>query len=216
MIKFVIFDWDGTLADSIGQIIACKVSLAKKYNLTLPSEEIIKNVLGMKFETALETCFPNVSSDDLSKIRKEFDGLMQTDNSQASLFPEANTVLNILKKRGTRLAIATSKSRKWLDKAIKYNNLVGEFDITCCGEEYEEKPNPAMLEHIIMKFNLAPQECLMVGDTTTDILFANNAGIRAIGVTFGAHSMEKLKSLAPLALINEWGQLPEVIEKLCS
>ena len=64
-------------------------------------------------------------------------------------------------------------------------------------------------------FNVSTDECLMIGDTTTDIEFGHNTGIKAVAVTFGAHSITKLQALHPHAIINDLGQLPEVIDNLC-
>lgn len=216
MLKLIVFDWDGTLADSVGKIIECKIFLAKKYNLPVPTEETIKNVLGIKFEDAMLKCFPNASPNLLNKLGKEFHDLMQQENYQATLFPNVKEVLKLLKKRGIMLAlaIATSKDRHELNRAIEYNRLSDLFDVTCCGAEHQNKPAPTMLNYIMDEFNVKPNECVMIGDTTTDIQFAANAGIKTICVTFGAHSVEKLQSMTPLAFMDEWKQLPEIINKL--
>lgn len=141
---------------------------------------------------------------------------MQQENYQATLFPNVKDVLKLLKKRGIMLAlaIATSKDRDELNKAIEYNKLSDLFDVTCCGAEHQNKPDPSMLNYIMDKFNVKPNECVMIGDTITDIQFAANAGIETICVPFGAHSVEKLQTMNPLACIDEWKQLPEVINKL--
>lgn len=216
MLKLIAFDWDCTLADSLNKIIACKQFLARKYNLPLPSEEVIRNVLGTKFEDALVKCFPNATQAILEQVGTEFHILMQQDSYQATLFPGVKEILVALKERRIKLTVATAKNRKELDKAILYNSLSGMFDLTCCSSEHQSKPDPAMLNYIMQKFNVQRDECLMIGDTTTDILFSANAAVKAIGVTFGAHSREKLQSENPFALIEQWSQLLGVIEKCYS
>lgn len=214
-VKLLVIDWDGTLADSVSQIVACKTFLAKKYHLPIPSEATIRRVLGRKFEIALATCFPNVSSLRLRMLAEEFHHLMQQETYQARLFPNVKEILQLCKKNGIKLAVATSKDRKELDKAIAYSHLEGIFDITCCGKEYKEKPDPAMLKRILTQLKVDPSECLMIGDTTTDIQFARNAGVNTICVTFGAHSLNELNAEKPLAFIADWKELPEVINNLC-
>ncbi len=215
MLKLMVFDWDGTLADSVGMIIKCKRFLAQKYSLAPPSEETVKNVLGIQFEEAMTRCFPCTSRELLKQLGEEFHALMQQEDYQAMLFPYANTVLEILKKRGIKLAVASSKDKRELDKAIIYNRLANLFDAVCCGKEFQEKPGPAMLKYMLKKFKVKSNECLMVGDTTTDILFATNADVKTIAVTFGAHSVEKLVSMKPFALIDEWKQIFTIIDGLC-
>jgi phosphoglycolate phosphatase len=214
MLKLIVFDWDGTLANSVGKIIECKKFLANKYNLPPPSEETVRSVLGLKFESAMAICFPTVSSSTLLELGKEFNTLMQQDTYQADLFPNVKEALATLKEQKFILAIATSKARCELDKALLYTGLTDSFDATCCSEEYEGKPLPAMLHHLMKQYKLQPDECLMIGDTTIDIIFAQNAGIKTICVTFGANTVTKLKAMKPLALIDDWLQLPKIINKI--
>jgi phosphoglycolate phosphatase len=215
MLKLIVFDWDGTLADSVSQILACKQYLAKKYGLPLPNEKIVRQVLGMPFEQALANCFPAADTILLHQLGQEFHTLMQQDEYQAALFPQAKETLLRLKKQGIKLAAATSKDRRELDKALRYHQLCDIFDITCCGKEYQEKPQPAMLMYMMQALQVEPSECLMIGDTVTDLLFAANAGVKAVGVTFGAHMPLALQSLHPFALISAWSQLSNVIDELC-
>lgn len=213
MLKLIVFDWDGTLADSVIKIWECKKFLARKYNLPEPSEETVRGVLGTKFEDAMTKCFPDAAQEILHQLGEEFHVLMQQENYQAGLFPDAREVMDKFKKQNIRLAVATSKDRKEIDKAILHNSLSDMFDLICCGKEHQEKPHPAMLEYIMRKYDVEPDECVMIGDTTTDISFARNADVKAIAVTFGAHSSTKLQSMNPSALIDEWMQLSRVIEK---
>lgn len=216
MLKLVVFDWDGTLADSVSKITECKAYLAQKYGLVPPTEETVRDVLGTKFEEAMAKCFPTANKELLEKICREFHELMQLEHYQATLFPNAKETISVLKKRGFKVAIATSKNRNEMEKAIKHNGLEGVFDLVCCGKEHQEKPNAAMLQHIMSKFNFGEKECVMVGDTTTDIQFARNANVDVICVTFGAHTREKLKALSPSEFIENWTQFTGVLDKLCS
>lgn len=216
MLKLVVFDWDGTLADSVSKIIACKSYLAEKYNLPKPPENFVKSVLGKKFEIALAQCFPSASSQTLSSLAEDYHSLMQQKDYQASLFPGALDVLVYLKNRGMKLAIASAKNKHELDSAILHNKLEGMFDWVCCGSEYKDKPDPAMLNHLLAQSNISKDKCLMIGDTVSDILFAANAQVKFIGVTFGAHSAETLQSMQPLTLIEEWPQVTGIINKLCN
>ena len=215
MLKLIVFDWDGTLADSVSKITACKKALAAKYELTPPSAETVKSVLGTPFESALEKCFPTASQELLKKIGEEFHALMQEDIYQATLFPFAKEMLVSLKNKGFSLAIATSKNKAEMKKAIEYNGLENMFDLICCGKEYGEKPHPAMLKHIMIECRVTENECIMIGDTTTDMAFAKNAAVKAIAVNFGAHYHEKLKIYKPVAFLDNWKQLTGVINNLC-
>lgn len=214
MIKLLVFDWDGTLADSVSKIIQCKRFLAKKYNLPVPSDETIKHVLGMKFENAISLCFPTANQDCLSKLGEDFHLLMQQNEYQADLFPQAKEILLFL-KNGFKLAIATSKNKKELTTALIHHEITDIFEVVCCGNEYQSKPHPAMLNYIMEQCGVCPDETLMIGDTTTDIAFSKNAGVKVVAVTYGAHHENKLKLASPDELISGLCELPKIIEKLC-
>lgn len=212
MLKAVIFDWDGTLVDSVSTIYTCKKVLAKKYNLPVPSEAIAKEVQGMKFSVALARCFPSADNNLLSVLAKDFHELMQTDEYQSNLFPDVKAVMTHLKSNGYKLAVATSKARVELKRALRYTGLENVFDLTCCGEEYVNKPDPAMLLYIMEELNVKPNECIMVGDTVIDAIFAKNANIQIACTSLGAHSVEQLMRMAPIAIFDEWTKLITIIE----
>ena len=213
--KLIVFDWDGTLADSVSKIFECKQFLAKKHNLPIPSEQTVKHALGKKFEDAMSLCFPSLERHMLEKLGNEFHELMQTEIYQAALFPDVRQVLDQLKVVGFKLAIATSKHTKELETAISYHHLEGLFDIICCGIDYKNKPDPAMLCHIMDYTGIALDEAVMIGDTTTDICFAKNAGVAVVAVTYGAHAKEELQLASPDYLLDDLGQLPTLVETLC-
>lgn len=211
MIKLLIFDWDGTIVDSVEKILTCKKFLARKYGLPEPSEEIVRSVLGTKFEDALAKCFPTASKNTLDQLGKDFHLLMQMNEYQARLFPNAKDVLMQLKQAGIKLAVATSKNREELNKSLEYNSLTEIFIITCCGKEHQEKPHPAMIDYILENTQTSRQDCLVVGDTTTDIIFSHNASVEIICVTFGAHSKYTLQAEKPKAFISSWLKLPGIV-----
>jgi len=215
VLKLIVFDWDGTLADSVSKIIKCKHDLAQSYNLAPPDQDLVRSVLGIKFEDAMKRCFPNVKNEMLRQLMKEFHELMQQEAYQSDLFPGARDMLLSMKARGLTLAVATSKARVELDKALAYNRLDDVFAITCCGHEYQEKPHPAMLNYMMQTLNVRPDECLFVGDTVTDLVFAHNSDVTAVGVTFGAQGREKLSHEDTLALIDDWKELNEIMDLLC-
>lgn len=214
-LQLLVCDWDGTLVDSVSQIVACKRELASKYHLPTPTEETVRGVLGTEFAGALKICFPTATVETLEYLACDYHELMGEARYQAMLFPGAYDVLLELKKQGVYLAVATAKARVEFDKAIHWLKLSGMFDITCCGEEFKSKPNPDMLKSIMYQVGVGSGVSIMIGDTTTDMLFANNAHVRAIAVTFGAHRPEQLLAMNPAALINDWSQLPEVWRSLC-
>jgi len=129
------------------------------------------------------------------------------------LFPGVRELLIDLRGRGHRLAVATGKSRRGLDRALEAVGLAQHFDATRCGDETQPKPHPAMLLELLQALAIEPQRSLMIGDTSHDLEMARNAGVSAIGVCSGAHPAHSLRALAPLACLQSVSELGPWLEK---
>ena len=122
------------------------------------------------------------------------------------LFAGALQLLESLNARGHLIAVATGKSRRGLDRALDQAGIGHHFIATRCADEGLPKPDPDMLLHLMERLGSAPDETLMIGDTTHDLLLASNAGVDAVGVAYGAHpraALEEAKSLAIVDSIDE-------------
>src|SRR5208282_3391008 len=119
----------------------------------------------------------------------------------------AREMLDELDARGFLLAIATGKTRVGLTRALQQQGLAHRFVATRCADEGFPKPHPDMLLALMARCGVAPEETLMVGDTTHDLELARNAGASALAVTYGAHPLAGLASLAPLAMLASIGEL---------
>lgn len=210
--KLIVFDWDGTLADSIEQIAACKKVLAFEYGLPAPSYELVKSVLGLEFSVALAKSFPTASQKQLDEIAIKFHAAMKRRSTSVKLFPHAKQTLKQLKQQGYLLAVATSKHREEFVEELTATGIEKYFEVTCCGNEYAGKPNPEMLFCIMEMLNVANTNVVMVGDTIFDAKFARNANVKFIGVSYGAHDRLKLMEFEPLAIIDCPEELQEVLQ----
>ena len=129
------------------------------------------------------------------------------------LFPGVRELLVDLRGRGHRLAVATGKSRRGLDRALEAVALAPHFDATRCGDETQPKPHPAMLLELLDELAIEPQHALMIGDTSHDLEMARNAGVPAIGVCSGAHPLHALEALEPLACLKTVCELKQWLRK---
>ncbi len=219
MINTIIFDWDMTIVDSLAKITQVKQLLAKKYQLSLPTLQQVKAVLGQPFrEEALVSCFPEASSTLLDLLAADFHRLMQHDEHQAPLFKYARYVLTLLKENNFKLAIATSKSRSELTSALQYHQLQDLFEVSCCGDEFQNqgKPNPAMLLHIMQALNINANNCCYVGDAKVDIEMAKKANITMIAINTGVYDDQSLAALHPDYIVNDWQALLQQVNELCA
>ncbi|MEI7841073.1 MAG: HAD-IA family hydrolase [Methylococcaceae bacterium] len=195
----LIFDWDGTLIDSIDWIARCLQNAATNTRHEIPDYQAAKEVIGLSIERAIEALYSDANADEvLDLVRRYESAYFSKKISRDDLFAGVYEMLEALKQKGFKLAVATGKTREGLDEALSATNTLDLFCITRCADETQSKPHPQMLEEIMAHTQISPERTLMMGDSTHDLQMALNAGISSIGVTSGAHDSEQLKNYSPL------------------
>jgi phosphoglycolate phosphatase len=128
---------------------------------------------------------------------------------EVTLFDGVPELLHELRARGHRLTVATGKSRRGLDEALKQVGLQNLFEATRTADETASKPHPQMLHELMDELGVPAHATLMIGDTTHDLQLARNAGTAALAVSFGAHGSQDLRALEPLAVVSTVPALAE-------
>jgi phosphoglycolate phosphatase len=206
----IVFDWDGTLVDSIDWIVECIQHVAETQNLVKPSEQSCKDIIGLSLSEAMLKLFPDISDDDkVAMVASYRQHYLAKGSSRNDLFLEARPVLEMLKQRGKTLAIATGKGQNGLDSGLDGTGIRSFFSYLRCADTMQSKPSPHMLFDIMDESNTLPEKTLMIGDSTLDLIMAKNAGVASIGITTGAHSYEELQKHEPVACINNLMELFE-------
>ena len=199
--KAVIFDWDGTLMDSTGHITASIIAACRDQGLHEPTPQEAGWVIGLSLQAALYRLVPELSADNVDAFIDSYKAHFQSLQHELHLFPGQEHLLQDLHARGTLLGVATGKSRRGLDIQIARLGLAPLFDATRCADEAHGKPDPDMLQQLMLELALAPEDVLMVGDTAHDIQMAQAARVDGLAVGYGAHSPEELAATHPTALV---------------
>lgn len=208
--KLIIFDWDGTLMDSVERIVSSMQSAAKIVGLTIPSNDHIKQIIGLSLPVALEKLFTAITPKQVTSMLEEYKfQYIEGDNTLTPLFENALILLTKLKNANKLLAVATGKGRTGLNRVLQLSETSCFFHTTRCASEMPSKPDPQMLNSILAELNVAPHEAVMIGDTSHDLHMAQNAGIDSIGVTFGVHGKEVLEQYNPITIVNSFVELKE-------
>lgn len=196
--QLIIFDWDGTLMDSIGRIVSSMKTAAAQAGLALPEDEAAKGIIGMSLLTAIETLFPQANSQTKLAVANGYsEAYLGSDLTPAPMFEGTLELLNQLKTMGYKLAVATGKSRRGLDKVLQETGLSGFFDSTATADEHESKPDPSMIHSLLTELEACPTRTMMVGDSRMDIEMAHAAGVASVAVGCGAQTLEQLSHFAP-------------------
>ena len=183
----VIFDWDGTLMDSTRVIARSLQAACRDVGCAVPSEDEALFVIGLNMADTFQRVVPDLDQDGRGRLAERYRFHFLAGEHEAPLFGGVREMLADLHGRGRRLAVATGKARRGLDRALDATGLTAWFEATRCADEGFAKPHPGMLLGLLDATGVDPARALMVGDTTHDLELAANAGIDALAVTYGAH-----------------------------
>jgi len=213
--QLLIFDWDGTLMDSGAYIVDCVKKAATDKQYALPSDEAIRNIIGLSMPIGLQSLFPNMNDDDcsdlLARYREHFFG---NNPRPIDLFPHTYDTLGHLRDIGFLLCVATGKGRHGLNLDLQASQLGSFFVATRCADESASKPSPQMVLELLEEMDISPDKALVIGDTEYDIQMANRAGVEVLGVTYGMHDRARLLESGAKACIDDITQLPIWLETL--
>ncbi|MBQ8623684.1 MAG: HAD-IA family hydrolase [Oscillospiraceae bacterium] len=198
-IKLCIFDLDGTLVNTIGDL-AASVDFAMR-SLSLPTHSIKEytSFVGNGTLSLIKRSLPSNLQDNpelLSKAHSIFTKHYSEHFCDTSfVYDGIIEALHYLKSRGVKLAVLSNKPDVFTKAII--NKLFGEdlFDVVLGAREgIPKKPNPTAELEVIKRFGFEKSECVHVGDSDVDVITAHNAGIKCLGCAWGFRPYECLKN----------------------
>lgn len=205
----LIFDWDGTLADSAGHIVSTMQEAIVALGLPPREDRQIAELIGLGLADGMQRLYPDIDTPTLLKLLMSYRRKGPQQVYIAPLFADAERALRALYSARYRLAIATGKPRAGLDGALKHHETLAPlFEISRCADESADKPNPLMLEQILAETGVAAERALMIGDTEYDMAMARAIGMPAIGVACGVHDGGRLLQAGAAQVIEGVPALP--------
>ncbi len=211
-VKVVIFDWDGTLVDSVEHIAESLHQAATELGFPAREREAYRDIIGLGMVEALEKLYPGISRDEMNRIREGYGRyFFKKVTTPQNVFAGMADVVADIRGSGRGCSVATGKSRRGLDLALVSSGLGEHFDITRCADETRSKPDPTMLEEIVSFYGIDPSEAVMIGDTRYDLDMAQRLGMPSIGVEWGVHKRDVLGEYAPHAIVDTVSDLRRVL-----
>jgi HAD superfamily hydrolase (TIGR01509 family) len=200
----VLFDWDGTLLDSRNRMLsvwhACTDEhLGRRWPMT-PADEVLV------FTAAGGDLFPFVAGGPDAGIALEaaFQRLYEVADVPVQAFPGVTEMLSDLRAAGLRTGVVTNKTRARYDDDAREAGLTGLVDVVVCdGDAAACKPDPAPVLHALAVLGTTPERSIMVGDTDVDVAAAAAAGVRPIGVGWGATRGPDLLAAGADAIVDD-------------
>jgi phosphoglycolate phosphatase len=203
----IVWDWDGTLADSTGMITKAVVDAAEQVGLPKLDPAAARNIIGLGLKESIHALFGDLPAEQAQALARQYTANYYAGEQAIPLFTGAKSTIIELNRRGYKLAVATGKGRRGLNLALEHCGLTHYFHETRTVDECFSKPHPQMLDELMDACVTTPERTLMIGDTSYDMQMAENASVKALAVTFGAQTHEQLSDYNSMEIFHQFNDL---------
>ena len=207
-LRLVIFDVDGTLVDSQGDILASMGAAFEAAGLAAPTRKDVLDIVGLSLPQAMHRLAPEADNAALVQSYKDSYARLRVEKGASSspLYPGARAALERLHATPEMLlGVATGKSKRGLDGLIEAHGLQGMFVTRQVADFHPSKPHPSMIHQAMVDAGVEADSAVMVGDTIYDMEMATAAGIPFLGVSWGYHAAERLSDAR--VVLDDFSQL---------
>jgi len=209
--KFVVFDFDGTLVDSVDAIAKGIQKANQTIGIKPVSYETAKSVIGLGFKDIIPIVASDLDPARYEEYKNIYVGYFLQSDPYLKLFPKVLDLMDRLHEAGIKTAIATGKSRKGLSRIVNRMGIEAYFDDSVTSDEAKPKPDPLMLHMLMERGGFKPSDMVMVGDTEHDIRLAKAAGVDAIAVSWGAAPRLRLEEYQPKHIADTMDELASML-----
>lgn len=213
-ITLVIFDFDGTLADTKENIILTFQMTMKELGVEIKSRQECAATIGLTLEDAFKVLYPGMAAEKYILLRDTYRRIFKENRKilVPGLFPEVMETLEELRRRGYLMSIASSRLSPSLQSFLEDMKIAHLFEYAIGGDNVEHpKPAPDAVLQILRHYNLSAEEAFVVGDMPFDINMATNAGVKSCGVTWGNADAAQLRESGANYVIDKMSQLLEIL-----
>ena len=190
--ELIIFDWDGTLSDSVGLITDLMIQSFLLHNVSPPSRMEVADILGIKLSEAFKILLKEKDQNASELIFNSYIELYNQSSNKVKLFDGVELGIKELHGYGYKIAIATGGGRNYLDSCLAQTSIKDFINVTKTSDDCFSKPHPQMCNEILNELIIEPEKSIVIGDSIHDLQMAKNAGISSLAVTYGAHKQDSL------------------------
>jgi phosphoglycolate phosphatase len=214
--KLIMIDVDGTLVDSVLDLVFCVDQMMIELDLQLCGEERVRNWVGNGIPKLIERALiDQLDKESISKVYEVAYPIflkLYSDNSatRSRLYDGVKEGLDYLKSKGYLLGCVTNKAEQFTNPLLKKMGIYNDFRLIISGDTLDKKkPDPLPLLHGANFFNMQPNECLMLGDSVSDVRAARAAGFDIICMSYGYNHGNNIEDENPDLVIDSMDQLKE-------
>jgi len=215
-LRLAVFDVDGTLIDSRSSIFRAAVEAAHAINIDPPTYDDVRAIVGVSLFDALAMMRPDLDSETIALYTHEFQQAFLRFHADPAfsedLYIGAQDTLRALKAEGWLLGMATGNSRRGVTRTVAKHGWGDLFDVTFCADDGPSKPHPHMLQRNLDALGVATHEAVMIGDASHDMKMARNAQVRAVGVSWGFHTVEELQLAGAHEIVHDFTELKAMLD----
>jgi len=215
--RLAVFDCDGTLVDSQAAIVRIMGAAFAAEGHPLPAELDIRRTIGLPLAHAIGLLAPGADEARIRRLTEGYRDIARTVQHQQDhhepLFEGTRDVLDQLPRAGWMLAVATGKGRRGLISTLSRHDLLERFLSLHTADDGPGKPDPTILRNAMEFAGAAPEDTVMIGDTSFDMRMACNAGVRGFGVAWGYHPREELMTSGAHIVADTYPHLAELLLK---
>jgi phosphoglycolate phosphatase len=199
----IVWDWDGTIADSTGMITQALIKAAEEAGLPALSEARARSIIGLGLRESIEVLYGDIPEFQAQALANNYQRLYYANENNILLFAGIADTIATLDRKGCKQAVATGKGRRGLNTALQQSGLSKFFNATKTVDECFSKPHPQMLDELMDELVVMPERTLMIGDSQYDMQMGKNAGVITAAVSYGSQTASHLQQYSPDHLFHD-------------
>jgi phosphoglycolate phosphatase len=213
-IRLVIFDFDGTMADTRHNIVITMQRMMRELGMSVADDETCASTIGLPLKDCFRKIFPELTDEGAEHCAETYRQIFFANAKDLvpNLFPHVQETIDLLYAHHIKMAIASSRTSASLLGFIREMNLTDKIAMVVGSDEVtHHKPHPEPVNVILSALDVPAPEAIVVGDMPVDILMGAAAGTHTCAVTYGNASKEELSSAGAEFLIDNMSELSEKI-----
>lgn len=205
--NLVVFDWEGTIADTLGIILHVVASEANILGFGDFDFYEARKYVDLGLVQALRKAYPHLTSAQHQQLLHSVQQAMHSRPLDVCLMPGVRELIYQLHDAGINLAIATNKGHHSLVRALQGTALDKFFKVTRSAGQVPAKPCPQMLIEIIEEWGGTAATTLMIGDSPTDMEMARMVQVTAVGLDMYHQQAVALKAAGAVEVFDDYKQI---------
>lgn len=211
-VQTIIFDLDGTVADTLPDIVYAVSHTLEQVGCPPQPEEFIRKSIGGGAKNLIKKALGEDKKDLFDSTLQMFTEYYKEHAAvRTTLYPGVKEIFDYYHGK-KKMAIATFKAKEGTMAILEHFDLLGYFDMVVTVSDVKKaKPDPECIQMILDKLGDNPGQAMLVGDTLTDMQTGKNAGVVTCAVTYGYGELEDIKNSSPDYIIDSFDQLKEIV-----